>query len=247
MATSLIRTSAALPSVLVLIGLLAGCSGKSASGSYASGKAAPALPPPATAEELADRVMAAAGADQWRHVSRIQFDFVVVRNGKEALRAAHDWDVRRNTNVVSWNGKSVSIDLSSTPTDADSKAAFARWTNDTYWLLAPLKLRDGGTRLELLEPISYGSDFVDRLRISFDGVGLTPGDVYTWYIDRSTHRPIAWDFQPNPARTVRFSWDDYVTTSGLTLSTRHFAGPTEIRIENLTVINDQAKELSKTR
>jgi hypothetical protein len=242
MATSLIRTSAALLSALVLTGLLAGCGVRST-----SGKAAALLPPATTAEELADRVMAAAGADQWRHVSRIQFDFVVVRNGMEALRAAHDWDVRRNTNVVSWNGKSVSLDLSSTPTDADSKAAFARWINDTYWLLAPLKLRDGGTRLELLEPISYGADSVARLRVSFDGVGLTPGDVYTWYIDRYTHRPIAWDYQPNPARNVRFSWDDYVTTGGLNLSTRHFAGATEIRIENLKITTDHPEMLRKTR
>lgn len=234
MATSMLRTSAAVLSVWVLSGFLAGCAGKSP-----DGKAGVLLPAATTAEELADRVMAAAGADQWQYVSRIQFDFVVVRGGKEALRATHDWDVRRNVNIVSWNGKSVTLDLSSAPTDADSKAAFARWTNDTYWLLAPLKLRDGGTRLELLEPVSYGADSVARLRVSFDGVGLTPGDVYTWYIDRYTHRPIAWDFQPNPERTVRFSWDDYVTTGGLTLSTRHFAGPTEIRIENLKIVNDQ--------
>jgi hypothetical protein len=165
----------------------------------------------------------------------VAFDFVVNRNGNEVLRASHDWDLRRGIDVVSWNGKSVVLDLAAPAADGPGKAAFARWTNDTYWLLAPLKLLDEGTRLELLPPVQVAGRELKRLRLSFDGVGLTPGDVYTWYIDPATHLPVAWDYQPNADRTVRFSWDRYETVGGLTLSTRHYGGATEIRIEHLRI------------
>ena len=214
---------------------MGGCAGKPGA---AGGKSGQVLARATTADELAERVMAASGAAAWGNVRSIRFDFVVERGGKEALRAGHMWDVKRGIDTVSWGGKSVMVDLAAAPVDSDAKAAYARWTNDTYWLLAPLKLKDGGTKLELLEPVPYAGRTLERLRVSFEGVGLTPGDVYTWYIDPESYLPVAWDYQPNATRTVRFSWDAYVKMGGLTLFTQHFAGPTAIRIENLQVTSD---------
>lgn len=227
MATSFFGTSV----WVVLAGVyLMGCAGKQKDAkAHNPGELA------GSAEVLADHVIAASGGTNWGKVEWVEFDFVVVRGGKEVLRANHIWDVKRGMDTVSWGGKSLTIDLSAKPANADEKAAFSRWTNDTYWLLAPLKLKDGGTNLELLTPVPYAGRTLERLRVSFQAVGLTPGDVYTWYIDPQTSLPVAWDYQPTPTKTTRFSWDGYMTVGGLTLATQHFAAGTEIRIENLRI------------
>ncbi|HEX8371826.1 MAG TPA: hypothetical protein VF585_03530, partial [Chthoniobacterales bacterium] len=100
-----------------------------------------------TADALAERVMQASGAANWPKVDRIQFTFRVVVDGQEKVSAKHDWNVAANTDTVIWGGKTVTVDLGKAATSEDEKAAFQRWTNDAYWLLGPLKLKDPGTEL----------------------------------------------------------------------------------------------------
>ena len=44
----------------------------------------------------------------------------------------------------SGNEKTRESNLGAPGTDEDSKTAYGRWVNDSYWLLAPLKVRDPG-------------------------------------------------------------------------------------------------------
>ncbi len=70
------------------------------------------------------------------------------REGRQdGLSAEHHWDVAAQTDRVKWKGKDVTVNLAEPGAEEEAKAAYARWVNDSYWLLAPLKLKDKGTNV----------------------------------------------------------------------------------------------------
>src|SRR5437879_279123 len=88
-----------------------------------------------SAQQLADAVIKASGGDVWPRVKAIDFTFNVAQGEKQLMSAQHNWDVQAQTDTVTWNGKTVTVNLREPDSDADAKAAFQRWTNDSYWLL----------------------------------------------------------------------------------------------------------------
>ena len=89
-------------------------------------------------------------------------------------------------------------------------SAYEGYINDTYWLLAPTKLFDPGVTRGLAPDLSTDSTRV--LTLSFDGVGLTPGDRYWLTADRATGQLLGWQFhlqgadEPGPF----IAWTNYV-------------------------------------
>ncbi len=187
--------------------------------------------------DLANAVVKASGGDQWPSVKRIQFTFQAEQPGKTEPLATvkHDWDVAGNKDTITWAGKTVTIDLGAANDSGDQKAAFARWTNDSYWLLAPLKLRDRGVHLESGGKQTVDGKSFDVLKVSFDKVGLTNNDHYNVYVDPETHLPAHWDYMPAPDKKVPGTWEKYIQTGGLTLSTDHQFGDKEIRFLDVKV------------
>ena len=96
------------------------------------------------AASLAEAVWKASGGENWPQVKTIDFTFVVEKDGKTLAKAEHHWDVAAQTDRVKWKGQDVTVNLADPGTSDDAKAAYARWVNDSYWLLAPLKLKDKG-------------------------------------------------------------------------------------------------------
>ena len=66
--------------------------------------------------------------------------------------------------------------------------------NDTYWLLMPYKLKDPGVTLALDGEETKGGEAWDKLRLTFDNVGLTPKDKYWAYVNRKTGLVDRWDY-----------------------------------------------------
>ena len=73
------------------------------------------------------------------------------------------------------------------------RRAEALWVNDSYWFLMPYKLLDPGVRLRYDRLVREKSGTYDRLALSFDHVGLTPGDRYWVDVDHTTHRVVRWE------------------------------------------------------
>src|SRR3712207_4356938 len=107
----------------------------------------PAQDSDAKAQQLARDVWKASGGDNWSQVKAINFTFIVEQDGKQLASAAHQWNVAAGTDRVQWKGKDVTVNLAAPAQDEDGKAAYARWVNDSYWLLAPLKVLDPGVKL----------------------------------------------------------------------------------------------------
>lgn len=180
------------------------------------------------AREIADRVMEALGGEEaWEATRYLSFGFAGART--------HWWDrytgrhriEGRNREGQSYlvlhdvhdRGEEGRAWLDGEPAQGEAAAqlvknAYAAWVNDTYWLLAPYKLRDPGVTLsydgrETVDGVSY-----DKLHLSFEGVGLTPGDQYWMYVHPETGRVDRWAYvlegqQPPPTVWEWKGWERY--------------------------------------
>jgi hypothetical protein len=191
------------------------------------------------AMKLAKQVVQAGGGNDWGKVARLKFTFNVIgADGKPAMVAKHDWDVRKGTDAVTWNGKTVTVDLMGKHDEGDAHAAFARWTNDSYWLLAPIKLLDGGVKLEAGGQQEVEGQTYDVLHVSFEHVGMTPGDRYNLYIDPQAHLVRRWDYMPAPDKKTSGTWEDYQQFGPLKLATKHHFGNKQINFTDVEVTTD---------
>lgn len=187
------------------------------------------------ADDLARAVMSASGIDQWPKVKVVRFTFNVEADGKPVISAKHEWDVRAGTDAVAWAGKNVTVNVSAPAEDEDSKAAHQRWVNDSYWLLMPLKLMDAGVTRTYQGTQQVDGQTYEVLQLSFEGVGLTPGDRYNLYIDPDAHLVRQWDYMPSPEKKMTATWDNYQTFGGLTLATEHQMGNRRIYFTDVSV------------
>lgn len=199
--------------------------------------------PPLTnaADSLAWRITEAAGGlDAWATLSQLRFDWAVVRDSAEVFRAKHWWD--RSTGryrieyplgedsmlVALFDAWTFTADaprglaaLNGVTLDSTEAApyladAYERYINDSYWLLAPLKLFDPGAQ-RALAPDSSDAE-TDVLLLTFDNVGLTPGDRY-WLRADSTGRLLTWSFTLEGGGQGFYPWAEYadLPTPGGTL------------------------------
>ena len=170
---------------------------------------------PTDPQALADQVLAALGGEAaWRATHFLRFDFAAERGGKELTRRAHTWDKwtgdyrlegRRREDgkpfrvVMNLHSKEGAAwvdgkELAGDDLKKQLEGAYGVWVNDTYWLLMPYKLKDPGVRLALDGERREGSQVWDRLRLEFDGVGLTPKDKYWAHVNRATRLVDRWEF-----------------------------------------------------
>lgn len=213
----------------------------------------------AAAVEAARKEMAAHGGARWEAARYFRFDFVVEFPGRKAS-FSHYWDRytgRYRVDVPGEKGYTAYFDVNA-PKDlgkavilkngarltGDEAAkilasAYGRFINDSYWLLAPLKVLDPGVNLADEGEADFGGQKAHVIRLSFGDVGLTPGDVYKHFLDPATGRMLGWEYQlqgsePPP---TRWTWTDLKEVGGLLLSTRkvHPDGTKTIRFDNLAV------------
>lgn len=152
------------------------------------------------------------GPEAWAALPALRFDFAGGTETTRDLRARHLWDrttgdyrveMLQGSDTVyvalfNVNTREGSVYLNGSPLDSAQSAemlqnAYRRFINDTYWLLMPVKLFDAGVTRSYLED-SSDSD-TDVLQLSFDDVGLTPGDHYWVYVDAETGRVNQWAFR----------------------------------------------------
>lgn len=171
---------------------------------------------------LARQIVKASGGDVWPSVKRLKFTFNVESEGKLQLSAKHDWDVRSGVATVTVGDKTMTCNVyEQKEREGDELAAFKRWTNDAYWLLMPLKLLDGGVKFSPLVTTRDMPPSRGKMTMSFESVGLTPGDQYDLSIDLKSHRIDHWTYRPNAERSTGFTWENYQDFNGLVLSTEH--------------------------
>ena len=207
----------------------AGCAGEA---SRDEAEAVSSLPSIETrADSLAMQAYQAfGGPEAWSALPYLRFDFAVEQDGNRQLIAHHLWNRQTGDYRVEWpaepdstytalfnvntkkgqvylNGDSVA----SARNDTLLQQAYRRYVNDSYWMLAPTKMLDPGVNRTYVADSSNASTGV--VKLTFDDVGLTPGDQYWMHVDRETGLLERWNFvlqhQPGDAPPSSFTWTGY--------------------------------------
>ncbi|HWN41030.1 MAG TPA: DUF6503 family protein [Thermoanaerobaculia bacterium] len=198
-----------------------------------------------TAEEVAGNVMQALGGKEaWDKTRFLRFSF--------AGRRTHWWDkwtgqhrlegqnqegkkyvVLENVNSkegVAWlEGQKLEGEAAKEMLER----AYGAWINDTYWLLMPYKLQDPGVNLSYVGEEDVEGKKYDKLLLTFQQVGLTPGDRYWAYINRDSHLMDRWAYvlqsmEPGSAPTV-WRWEGWQKYGNVMLASKRVQLGTEPR------------------
>ena len=171
------------------------------------------------------------GADAFAALPLLQFNFGFDRGGEITVRNKHLWNKHTGDYRIEYNDSPDSsyvilfnvntregqaylngTELAAEENGQRVERAYSSFINDSYWLLAPMKMMDDGV-VRSYEADS-SSEMVDVVKMTFEGVGLTPGDQYWMYVDKESGRLARWSFvlQGNPDAAPRaFDWEGYET------------------------------------
>ena len=249
------------PAILVVAGLLGG--GCASDGNPPPESEASASDDTRTLDSKADsvaaRLMEAHGADALDSAPYLRFNFAVETPQGTRVIGRHLWDRTTGDYRVEWqsgpdsnyvalvNVRNVTdktpagtaylngTELTGTAAEEARREAYGRFINDTYWLLAPLKVFDAGVNRSYLPDSSTAQH--DVLHLTFGDVGLTPGDEYWLYVSKETGRLDRWAYHlqsmSEDALPQRFDWTGYTA-----LQTP--AGPVELATRKEAVDAEQA-------
>lgn len=212
-----------------------------------------------TADAVARRAIDVLAGPAWEDARFFAFTFNVERDGNVVASYPQKWD--RFTGDYEVTGKNRDGDTVRVVMNVNTKQGrafkngqevadpkelltfgYRRFINDTYWLLMGFKTFDPGVHREYAgEKKNDCGTTWDAVRLSFDQVGLTPGDVYWMWVNRETGLVDQWHMKlegskPEDEPSVVL-FHDYRRFGGLLISTRReIAGKNQfIRLDDIAV------------
>ena len=121
-------------------------------------------------------------------------------------------------------------------------AAYRSFINDTYWLMMPWKWLDPGVKLSYIGSEEYRGEVCDVVELTFQGVGLTPGDIYRGYVSRQSGFMVRWTYTVESGSTGDWDWE-YTETGGIKLASNHKSPDgREIRMGTVVASTDLATD-----
>ena len=187
------------------------------------------------AEALTDKIQDAINQKAWDSTAAVAFTF---RGNHHYL-----WDKKHNLVQVQWGDKKViynnqtlegfAYENDKELTDTDKTDAIKKandyFNNDSFWLIAPFKLRDAGTTRSIVI-----QDNQEALMVTYASGGSTPGDSYVWLVDEN-YVPKAWRMWISiiPVGVIETSWEEWQAfANGLKIATSH-KGLLDLKLENV--------------
>lgn len=213
-------------------------------------------PPPAdSADGVAARIAKAHGAGAFDAFAQATFTFAVVNAGQDVFEARLVWDKESDRARVTWRDAKAKADVvamvhlddrskgwvvvNDKPATEEQRAtyleaAYGRWVNDSYWAFMPQKIVDPGVNRTLEAQQEVDGKPHDVIKLTYEGVGLTPGDTYWVYADAKTHVVNRWDMllegaKPD-AEPTAVRWLDHRDISGVVVAHDHEIVETPRRI-----------------
>lgn len=202
----------------------------------------------ARAAAIVDEMMHAMGGQAaWERARYLRFDWVVERDGKQVAYVRHLWDRWDGRYRVEWktrdgqelvalfnvNTRSGKVTLNGEPPREEDlqkylDQAYQRFINDSYWLLMPWKLNDPGVKLEYAGEAEMDGKKHVLIHVSFENVGLTPGDHYWAFINPETLLMERWAYflesyakdkgEPALEKATPWEWRDWHDVGGIKLA-----------------------------
>lgn len=175
------------------------------------------------AEQLADDMLAALNEEAYLSINTLSWTFP---GGHHYV-----WNKKENYVKVSWDDYEVeffpdtkdgkAIQAGEVLTGKDQRKAIEKawgyFANDSFWLIAPYKIRDPGTTRAIVQ-----TEEGKGLLVHYASGGVTPGDTYLWILD-ANNRPKAWKMWVDiiPIGGLRFSWESWKQYKGAWLAPIH--------------------------
>ena len=195
----------------------------------------------AKALEIAQTMMKAMGGqDAWNAAHFIRYDFKVTAGGKTVAERSHLWDKhggryrleQKNkageNQVVLFNTatKEGTVYINHKKIDGEEAAkalkdAYGTYINDMYWLSMPWKWMDAGVHLKYAGTQQRGGAPFDVVQLSFDKVGLTPGDQYKAYVSPASHLMTHWEYTLQSGNKGSWDWEYVDAGGGVKLASNH--------------------------
>ncbi len=177
------------------------------------------------AEQLADEMLAALNKPGFDTLAMIRFTYPGGHS--------YEWNKAENKVRVKWEGNDVFLDLNK-PTEEFSTLEYEGYEyflNDSFWLVAPFKVRDNGVVRSSVE-LKEGRG----LLVTYTTGGVTPGDSYLWILDDSGF-PKAWKLWTSnvPLGGLKIGWGGWVEKQGVWFSTFHPSMVIDLEITGLEV------------
>jgi len=213
-----------------------------------------------TAVAIADQVMEALGGKaKWEALGGLRWTFQSATGDTLRPGRRHAWEKRTGWHRVEGKTRQGQefcfIDqldtgagmawMDGAAIEGDSLRKLTRrarsiWINDTYWMLMPYKLRDPGVRLKYDGVAREGEVLWDRIALSFERVGDTPGDRYWVYVNRANHRVERWEhlLQDSQPPTEMWTWEGWEEHAGLWFPTIHRNGPRTIYTREIETVSE---------
>jgi hypothetical protein len=183
------------------------------------------------ADALAEKMLGAVNKVAWDSTNVIKWTFKGVHN--------YVWDKEHNLVEITWDDKRVLLNLNDwekgiayegeVEYTGDKRGellstAYAYFCNDSFWLIAPFKIKEEGVILQFVVA-SEGEG--ESLLVSYTSGGVTPGDSYQWFTDENglpTHYRM-W-VSIIPIGGVEATWESWEAKStGVKLPNLHQLGP----------------------
>ena len=210
----------------------------------------------AKADEVAHTMMNAMGGEKaWYAAHFLRFDFIVNAGGKIVENRSHVWDKmtgRYRLEDKTKDGKprvvlfsindrhgEAYVDGKKVEGAAGAKAvkdAYEAFINDMYWLAMPWKWLDQGVHLQYVGPKTQGKEAGEVVRLTFDHVGLTPGDRYDAFVSSQSHLMTHWDFKLQGGEKCSWDWE-YADTGGVKLAKNHTSEKMSINMGDVRVLD----------
>ena len=177
------------------------------------------------AESLADEMLGALNKRGYDSIAVIKFAYP---GGHE-----YEWDKANNRVIVRWDGKEVNLNLNQSPEDFNGTEyeAYEYFLNDSFWLVAPFKVRDDGVMRSTVD-VKDGRG----LLVTYTSGGVTPGDSYLWIIGDDGF-PKAWKLYTSnvPIGGLKVGWGGWVEKEGVWFSTFHPSAVIDLEITDLEI------------
>ena len=169
------------------------------------------------ADALAQSMLTALNKPAWDTLKYLKWEFM---KGHKYL-----WDKQGNKAIVEWDGYRVLLDLDKidgmvfkdaveVPADQKGeiiKKAWSFWCNDSFWMFAPFKVFDPGTKRTVVKT----DNDQKGLMVSYESGGVTPGDGYLWLLDKN-NIPTGYRMWTSiiPIKGLYMSWENWRDLKG---------------------------------
>ncbi|KPM33512.1 Hypothetical protein I595_415 [Croceitalea dokdonensis DOKDO 023] len=183
------------------------------------------------ADVLAKKMLKALNYEAYKKTQFLEWSF---RNGAYS----YVWDKKTGRVKVTWDNTIVEFDqnnpaaslvtvntnkVTGTKKEELVKKAVSSFNNDSFWLVAPYKVFDAGTKRSTVR-LEDGSK---ALLVTYTTGGDTPGDSYLWLLnDNGFPNSFKMWVKIVPIGGLEATWDDWqVMESGAFLPKSHQLGP----------------------